>query len=120
VIASVGSDRTGQSYNINADEAAGAVAHALSAYKTIFLTDVEGWLKDPDDPSSLITTAGTDEVEAALPAVVGGMKPKLAACVNAIRGGGNSAHIIDGRAEHSLLLELFTDAGIGTKIVPER
>jgi acetylglutamate kinase len=120
VIASVGSDRTGQSYNINADEAAGAVARALSAYKTIFLTDVEGWLKDPDDPSSLITTAGTDEVEAALPAVVGGMKPKLAACVNAIRGGGNSAHIIDGRAEHSLLLELFTDAGIGTKIVPER
>jgi acetylglutamate kinase len=120
VIASVGSDRTGQSYNINADEAAGAVAHALRAYKTIFLTDVEGWLKDPNDPSSLISTAGTDKVEAALPAVSGGMRPKLAACVNAIRGGGNSAHIIDGRAEHSLLLELFTDAGIGTKIVPER
>ncbi|MBK5230532.1 MAG: acetylglutamate kinase [Thermoleophilia bacterium] len=120
VIASVGSDRTGQSYNINADEAAGAVAHALRAYKTIFLTDVEGWLNDPNDPSSLISSAGTDQVEAALPVVSGGMRPKLAACVNAIRGGGNSAHIIDGRAEHSLLLELFTDAGIGTKIVPER
>lgn len=120
VIASVGSDRAGQSYNINADEAAGAVAHALHAYKTIFLTDVEGWLKDPADPSSLITGAGTDEIEAALASVDGGMKPKLAACVNAIRGGGDSAHIIDGRKQHSLLLELFTDAGIGTKIVPER
>lgn len=120
VIASVGSDRSGQSYNINADEAAGAVAHALHAYKTIFLTDVEGWLKDPSDPNSLITGAGTDEIEAALPQIEGGMRPKLAACVNAIRGGGDSAHIIDGRKQHSLLLELFTDAGIGTKIVPER
>ncbi len=120
VIASVGSDRNGQSYNINADEAAGAVAHALHAYKTIFLTDVAGWLKDPADPDSLITGAGTDDVEAQLTAIDGGMKPKLIACVNAIRGGGDSAHIIDGRVEHSLLLELFTDAGVGTKIVPER
>lgn len=120
VIASVGSDRAGQSYNINADEAAGAVARAMRAYKTIFLTDVEGWLKDPGDPATLITTAGTDHVEAALPSVEGGMRPKLEACVNAIRGGGDSAHIIDGRTAHSLLLELFTDAGIGTKIVPER
>lgn len=119
VIASVGSDRTGQSYNINADEAAGAVAHAFGAYKTIFLTDVEGWLKDPSDHASLITGADTTQVEAALASVEGGMRPKLAACVRAIRGGGNSAHIIDGRKPHSLLLELFTDAGIGTKIVPE-
>lgn len=120
VIASVGSDREGQSYNINADEAAGAVARALQAYKTIFLTDVAGWLADPDDPRSLITNAGVDQVGEALSSVGGGMRPKLAACVNAIGGGGNSAHIIDGRVEHSLLLELFTDAGIGTKIVPER
>lgn len=120
VIASVGSDRGGQSYNINADEAAGAVAHALGAYKTIFLTDVEGWLADPSDHGSLIGRASTDEVEKALAGVDGGMKPKLAACVNAIRGGGTAAHIIDGRLPHSLLLELFTDAGIGTKIVPER
>ncbi|MFY9488990.1 MAG: acetylglutamate kinase [Solirubrobacterales bacterium] len=120
VIASVGSDRNGQSYNVNADEAAGAVAHAFGAYKTIFLTDVAGWLADPSEATSLITKATTDEVEAQLASVDGGMKPKLAACVNAIRGGGNSAHIIDGRVEHSLLLELFTDAGVGTKITPER
>jgi acetylglutamate kinase len=120
VIASVGSDRNGQSYNINADEAAGAVAHALGAYKTIFLTDVVGWLKDPADAESLIGNASTADVEASLSEVSGGMRPKLAACVSAIRGGGSSAHIIDGRVPHSLLLELFTNAGIGTKIVPER
>jgi acetylglutamate kinase len=120
VIASVGSDRTGQSFNINADEAAGAVAHALGASKTIFLTDVAGWLKDPNDPDSLISQTTTDQVEAALPGIDGGMKPKLAACVNAIRGGGNSASIVDGRTPHSLLLELFTDEGFGTQITPER
>jgi acetylglutamate kinase len=75
VIASVGSDRDGQSFNINADEAAGAVAHALGASKTIFLTDVAGWLKDPGDPSSLISQTTSDEVEKALPSIEGGMKP---------------------------------------------
>lgn len=120
VIASVGSDRNGQSYNINADEAAGAVAHALGASKTIFLTDVAGWLENPDDPDSLISSTTTDAVERALPSIDGGMKPKLAACVNAIRGGGNSASIVDGRVPHSLLLELFTDEGFGTQITPER
>lgn len=120
VIASVGSDRTGQSYNINADEAAGAVAHALGATKTIFLTDVAGWLRDPSDPDSLITQTTTDEVEAALDTVEGGMKPKLQACVDAIRGGGASASIVDGRVPHGLLLELFTDEGFGTQITPER
>jgi acetylglutamate kinase len=120
VIASVGSDRDGQSYNINADEAAGAVAHALGASKTIFLTDVAGWLSDPSDPSSLITQATTSEVEQALPTIDGGMKPKLQACVKAIRGGGNSASIVDGREPHSILLELFTDEGFGTQIKPER
>lgn len=120
VIASIGSNRSGQTFNINADEAAGAVAHALGAYKTIFLTDVKGWLERPDDPESLITGADIAEVESRLDAVDGGMKPKLAACVNAIRGGGHAAHIIDGRVPHSLLLELFTNAGVGTKIVPER
>lgn len=120
VIASVGSDRNGQSYNINADEAAGAVAHALGATKTIFLTDVAGWLRDPSDPDSLITQTTTDEVEAALESVEGGMKPKLQACVDAIRGGGASASIVDGRVPHGLLLELFTDEGFGTQITPER
>lgn len=120
VIASVGSDRNGQSYNINADEAAGAVAHALGATKTIFLTDVAGWLRDPAEPGSLITQTTTDEVEAALETVEGGMKPKLQACVDAIRGGGASASIVDGRVPHGLLLELFTDEGFGTQITPER
>lgn len=120
VIASVGSDRDGQSYNVNADEAAGAVAHALGAAKTIFLTDVDGWLKDPDDPASLVHSASTAEVEAALPGVSGGMRPKLAACLQAIRGGGSTASIVDGRVPHSLLLELFTDEGVGTQITPER
>ncbi|MGB0873236.1 MAG: acetylglutamate kinase [Solirubrobacterales bacterium] len=120
VIASVGSDRTGQSYNINADEAAGAVAHALGAAKTIFLTDVVGWLRDANDPDSLISQTTTDEVEKALASVDGGMKPKLAACVSAIRGGGSSASIVDGRVPHGLLLELFTDEGFGTQITPER
>ncbi len=120
VIAPVGSDAQGQSYNINADEAAGAVAHALGASKTIFLTDVAGWLEDAEDPSSLISQTTTTEVEAALAGIDGGMKPKLAACIAAIRGGGSSASIVDGRVPHSILLELFTDEGFGTQITPDR
>jgi acetylglutamate kinase len=118
VIASVGADSEGRSYNINADEAAGAIARELTAYKIIFLTDVAGWLRDPTDPDSRITQAGADEVEAALPDIGGGMRPKLQACVDAIHGGVSAAHIVDGRVAHSLLLELFTDAGSGTKIRP--
>jgi acetylglutamate kinase len=116
VIASVGTDRDGHSYNVNADEAAGKVAAAMLAHKTIFLTDVEGWLRDPADPASRISQATADEVRGALNGVAGGMRPKLAACVDAIDGGVEAAHIVDGRRAHSLLLELFTDAGIGTKI----
>lgn len=117
VIASVGADREGNSYNVNADEAAGAVARALRAYKVIFLTDVAGWLADAADASSLIATATDEDIRGKLESQEGGMRPKLAACVEAIDGGVSSAHIIDGRIPHSLLLELFTDAGIGTKIV---
>jgi acetylglutamate kinase len=120
VIASVGADRDGNSYNINADEAAGAVARALRAYKVMFLTDVEGWLRDADEPMSLVGEATADEVVLALDEVTGGMRPKLAACVDAITGGVQYAHIVDGRVPHSLLLELFTDAGVGTRIVPAR
>jgi acetylglutamate kinase len=115
VIASAASDREGNSYNVNADSAAGKVAAALRAYKAIFLTDVEGWREDAEDPDSLISEATVEEVRAALPATEGGMRPKLAACIEAIDGGVQSAHIVDGRRPHSLLLELFTDAGIGTK-----
>ena len=116
VIASVGADRDGRSYNINADEAAGAVAGALAAHKLLFLTDVPGWLADPEDADSLIAHATADRVSAELPSLQGGMGPKLAACVQAINAGVGAAHILDGRVAHSLLLELFTDAGIGTKI----
>ena len=118
VIASVGADAAGESYNINADEAAGAIAREMGAYKIIFLTDVAGWLRDPADPASRITQAGADEVENALADIGGGMRPKLQACIDAIHGGVSAAHIIDGRVAHSLLLELFTDAGSGTKIRP--
>jgi acetylglutamate kinase len=118
VVASVGADAEGNSYNINADEAAGAVARALGAYKLMFLTDVPGWLRDPADPESVVSEADVDSVQASLPSVAGGMRPKLEACVSAVSGGVGSAHIIDGRLPHSLLLELFTDEGIGTKIWP--
>jgi acetylglutamate kinase len=118
VIASVGADRAGHSHNVNADEAAAAVARALGAYKIIFLTDVAGWLADPTDPASVISEAGADAVERALDEIGGGMRPKLRACLDAIHGGVGYAHIVDGRVPHSLLLELFTDAGSGTKIRP--
>lgn len=120
VIASIGCDRDGQSHNVNADEVAGAVARALGAYKVLFLTDVEGWLRDPADEGSLVSEASADEVQAALEGITGGMRPKLAGCVEAIHGGVSSAHIVDGRVPHSILLELFTDAGFGTKIRPAR
>lgn len=116
VVASSASDREGHAYNVNADEAAGKVAAALGAYKAIFLTDVAGWLEDPADEGSLISRATVAEVEERLAAVGGGMRPKLQACLDAIRGGAQSAHIVDGRRPHSLLLELFTNAGIGTMV----
>jgi acetylglutamate kinase len=116
VVASVGADGEGHSYNVNADEAAAAIAVALHARTAIFLTDVRGWLRDPADLESLIEQATVEQVTSALATVDGGMRPKLQACVDAVRGGVGAAQIIDGRVAHSLLLELFTDAGIGTKV----
>jgi acetylglutamate kinase len=118
VVASVGADAEGHSYNVNADEAAGVVASALSAHKVIFLTDVAGWLADPEDASSLVSETDVEEIRRAIAEgrVAGGMLPKLEACASAVEHGVNSAHIVDGRVPHSLLLELFTDAGIGTKV----
>jgi acetylglutamate kinase len=118
VVASVGADREGNSYNVNADAAAAAVAAALGAYKVIFLTDVEGWRADPDDPDTRISEATAAEVRERLPQVSGGMRPKLEACVHALEAGVGNAHIVDGRQPHSLLLELFTHEGIGTKLWP--
>jgi acetylglutamate kinase len=115
VVASVGADVEGQSYNVNADTAAGAVGEALGAYKILFLTDVEGWLGEEGE---LISFAHPNDVRERLQSVSGGMRPKLEACLHAVDSGVASAHIVDGRKPHSLLLELFTDGGIGTKIAP--
>jgi acetylglutamate kinase len=122
VVASVGADREGNSYNVNADAAAAAVAEALGAYKVIFLTDVEGWLADPSDPASLISETDVEQIKRSVAngEVAGGMLPKLEACATAVERGVRSAHIVDGREPHSLLLELFTDAGIGTKVRGQR
>jgi acetylglutamate kinase len=118
VIASVGADLDGNSYNVNADAAAAAVADAIGAFKVMFLTDVEGWRADPDDADTRISEATAKEVRGRLPDVSGGMRPKLEACLYALEHGVANAHIIDGRLPHSLLLELFTDEGIGTKLWP--
>jgi acetylglutamate kinase len=118
VVASVGADTEGNSYNVNADTAAAAVAEALGAFKLVFLTDVEGWRADPADPGTRISEATAEEVRARLGEVSGGMRPKLEAAVHALESGVGAAHILDGRQPHSLLLELFTHEGIGTKLWP--
>jgi len=115
VIASVGADAEGNSYNVNADTVAGAIAEAMGAFKVIFLTDVEAWL---DEKGGRISEATAAEVSERLGEVSGGMRPKLEACVHALGGGVENAHIVDGRRPHSLLLELFTDEGTGTKLWP--
>lgn len=116
VIAPVGVDEKGQSYNINADVAAGAVAHALAAEKLLMLTDVRGIL-DPD--GKLLSTLTRERVDALVDqgVIAGGMLPKVRACLDALAGGVRKAHVVDGRTPHALLLELLTDAGIGTEIV---
>jgi acetylglutamate kinase len=119
VIASVGADAEGNSYNVNADDAAASVAAALGAYKVMFLTDVTGWLRDVSDPESLVAEATASELRAALESVSGGMRPKLQACLDSVEGGVASAVIVDGRVPHSILLELFTDDGQGTMIRPD-
>lgn len=118
VVSTIGADASGQAYNINADAVAGALASALQAEKIIYLTDVEGLLADRDDPESLISQTDIAGLEAlmAAGAVAAGMLPKLAACIDAVKNGVGSAHLVDGRVAHVLLLEVFTDAGIGTMI----
>jgi len=118
VIATIGSDATGQAYNINADTVAGAIAEALHAEKLVYLTDIEGLRRDVDDPASLIRQTTADELDRLVDegVIAGGMIPKVASCVHAVRNGVHNAHILDGRIAHVLLLEIFTDSGIGTMI----
>ncbi len=119
VIATIGTDASGQAYNINADTVAGAIAEALGAEKLVYLTDIEGLRRDVDDPDSLIRTVDVDEMEELVRdgTIAGGMIPKVTSCIHAIRNGVGRAHVLDGRIAHVLLLEIFTDAGIGTMIV---
>lgn len=121
VVATIGADAAGQSYNINADTVAAAVAAALGAEKLVYLTDVEGLRADPADPASLLSTVTAAALEAMIGSgqVSGGMIPKARACVHAVRRGVTRAHILDGRVPHALLLELFTSEGIGTMVSAE-
>lgn len=118
VVSTIGVDENGQAYNINADTVAGALAGALGAEKAIYLTDVPGLLTDVDDPGSIVARATIDEIRAMIAdgTISGGMIPKVEACIEAVESGATSAHMLDGRTPHVLLLELFTDAGIGTMI----
>jgi acetylglutamate kinase len=119
VVSTIGADLEGQAYNINADTVAGALAGALGAEKVIYLTDIAGLLRDISDPASLIAQTNTTEVAQLIDDGVlsGGMIPKIDACVQALRAGVAAAHLLDGRVPHVVLLELFTDAGVGTMVV---
>jgi acetylglutamate kinase len=118
VVATIGTDAQGQAYNINADTVAGAIAEALGAEKLIYLTDIEGLRRVVNDPATLIRQTTPDELDALVGEgiIAGGMIPKVSSCVDAVRGGVRRAHILDGRIPHVLLLELFTDEGIGTMV----
>ncbi|MTI80781.1 MAG: acetylglutamate kinase [Firmicutes bacterium] len=122
VISPLGVGEDGQSYNINADTVAGKLAESLQAAKLMILTDVEGILKDKDDSSTLLSIIHTNEIDQLInqDIIAGGMIPKVECCVSAITNGVKSTHILDGRVPHSLLLEVFTDKGVGTMVVPEK
>ena len=119
IVCPVGMDENFQTYNINADDAACAIAKQMHAEKLAFLTDIEGVYRDPEDPSTLISKLFVKEARDLIDSgnVGGGMIPKLQNCVDAIEGGVSRVHILDGRIKHCLLLEIFTDKGIGTAIL---
>ncbi|MCW5933732.1 MAG: acetylglutamate kinase [Fimbriimonadia bacterium] len=118
VISTVGVGSAGESFNLNADHAAAAIAVALQAAKLILMTDVPGVLSDPDQPSSLLSEMNRQQAQTMLDSgrAAGGMVPKLQACLTALEGDVERAHILDGRLPHALLIEIFTDAGIGTML----
>lgn len=118
VVATIGTDRSGQALNINADAAAGALAAALEAAKLVYLTDVEGVRSVPEDPATLLRRVTADELDALVSsgAATAGMVPKVESCARAVRGGVGRAHVLDGRVPHALLLEIFTDEGVGTMV----
>jgi len=120
VIAPLGKGDDGEVYNLNADTAAGALARALGAQKLVYLTDVEGVRRDREDSTTLVSKMTKDELVELLEgeAIDGGMRPKLLSCVDALSGGVAQAHILDGRIQHALLLEVFTPEGIGTMVTP--
>ena len=122
VICPIGSDGEYHSFNINADDAACAIAKAMQAAKLVFLTDIEGVYRDPKDHSSLISEMTLPEAREFLASgnAGGGMLPKIQNCIDAIEAGVSRVHILDGRIEHSLLLEFFTNKGIGTAIMDKR
>ena len=116
VIATVGPDAAGRPMNINADPAAGAIAAAVGAAKLVYLTNVEGLYRDLGDAGSLVSEMKVNELDELLPTLSEGMRPKAASAVDALRTGVGKVHILDGRVEHALLLEIFTDEGIGTQV----
>jgi acetylglutamate kinase len=132
VVSSVATSESGEIYNVNADSAAGAVAVALGAAKLVMLTDVAG-LYDAWPPAASPSSAGAPpppygkvisqltaaELDRKLPSLSAGMIPKMTACLRAVRGGVPQAHVLDGRLPHAVLLEIFTDSGIGTMVVPD-
>ncbi|WP_243794086.1 acetylglutamate kinase [Saccharopolyspora gloriosae] len=118
VVSTVAPDVDGVVHNVNADTAAGALAVALGAEKLVVLTDVEGLYTDWPDRSSLVARLDADQLEELLPGLASGMVPKMEACLRAVRGGVPRAHVIDGRLAHSVLLEVFTSAGVGTMVLP--
>jgi len=120
VISSIGADKNGQAYNINADTVAAALAGALGAERILYLTDIEGLRTDIDDPASHISRLDVAALQNLMDdgTISGGMIPKAEACLNAVNAGVGSAHMVDGRLPHVLLLELFTDPGIGTMVFP--
>lgn len=122
IIAPVGSDNLGNTFNINADYGAVAVAASLKAQKLVFVTDVKGVMKDINDPNSLISFMDIDEARGNIEngIIQGGMIPKVECCIDAVESGVETVHIVDGRLEHSMLLEIFTQEGIGTMFVKER